>query len=457
MAKNKNNVVYFCKECGFESTKWLGQCPSCKSWDSFVEEKITNINSHDIFTESSKNIDIIPKTISEIDDNEFDRTKTGISEFDNLIGGGIVKGSLTLLGGSPGIGKSTLILQIANKLGANNKKVLYISGEESLSQIKLRANRIGTFSESVKFVSETNINKIIKLALSINPDLLIIDSIQTMSSDAEDKTPGSITQVKIATSNFFRLSKEYNISTIIIGHITKDGSVAGPKLMEHMVDTVLYFEDDSLKNLRILRCSKNRFGASDELAVFEMDTNGLKEISNPSEIFLEGRPKDATGCVVTCIIESNKPILIEVQALVTKSAYGLARRNANGIDINRLNLLIAIIEKRMQIPLFEYDIYVNITGGLKIKDASIDLAIIMAIISSYKNKVLGDDVIYCGEVGLSGEVRSITNVNKRIQEAMKLGFKKIFLPKSNIDNLDKNALDKYKNNIEIKAITDLMS
>ena len=226
--------------------------------------------------------------------------------------------------------------------------------------------------------------------------------------------------------------------------------------MEHMVDTVLYFEDDALKNLRILRCRKNRFGSSDELAVFEMNETGLKEITNPSEIFLEGRPKDATGCVVTCIVESNKPILIEVQALVTKSSYGMARRNASGIDINRLNLLIAIIEKRMQIPLFEYDIYVNITGGLKIKDASIDLAIIMAIISSFSNKVLGDDVIYCGEVGLSGEVRSIINVNKRIQEGMKLGFKKIFLPKSNIDNLDKNTLDKYKN-IEIKAITDLMT
>ena len=286
MAKNKNNIAYFCKECGYESTKWLGQCPSCKSWDSFVEEKIINTNSNDIFTEISKKPDIIPKTINEISENEFEKIKTGINEFDNLIGGGIVKGSLTLLGGSPGIGKSTLILQIAKELGNINKKVLYVSGEESLSQIKLRANRIGKFSDSVKFVSETSINKIIKLALNTNPDLLIIDSIQTMSSDAEDKTPGSITQVKIATSNFFRLSKEYNISTIIIGHITKDGAVAGPKLMEHMVDTVLYFEDDALKNLRILRCRKNRFGSSDELAVFEMDTNGLKEITNPSEIFL---------------------------------------------------------------------------------------------------------------------------------------------------------------------------
>ena len=456
MAKSKNNTVYFCKECGYESSKWLGQCPSCKSWDCFVEEKKVDIVSNDIFSEINTKVDIKPKTINEIDDKEFSRISTGINEFDNLLGGGIVKGSLTLLGGSPGIGKSTLILQISNKLGQNDKKVLYVSGEESLSQLKLRANRIGKFNDNVKFVSETSINKIIKLALDMKPDLLIIDSIQTMSSDIDDKTPGTISQVKIATSNFFRLSKEFGISTIIIGHITKDGSVAGPKLMEHIVDTVLYFEDDALKNLRILRCRKNRFGSSDELAVFEMDSAGLKEIVNPSEIFLEGRPKNATGCVVTCIIESNKPLLIEVQALVTKSSYGLARRNANGIDINRLNLLIAIIEKRMQIPLFEYDIYVNITGGLKIKDASIDLAIIMAIISSYSNKVLGSDVIYCGEVGLSGEVRSITNVNKRIQEAMKLGFKKIFLPKSNIDNMDKNTLDKFKD-IEIKAITDVMT
>lgn len=456
MSKKVNKSSFYCKECGFESIKWLGQCPSCGSWNTFIEaEKISNTLGNSLGIDSKASI-IEPKPLSGIQDVKEERILTNISEFDNLLGGGIVKGSLTLLGGAPGIGKSTLLLQIVKSLGDKGIEVLYVSGEESLNQIKLRANRLGSFNNSVKFISDTNMDSIIATIVKTRPEVLIIDSIQTMAMNLEDKVPGSITQVRACTQAIFRLCKEYDISSFIVGHITKEGTVAGPKLLEHIVDTVLYFEDDQLKNLRILRCNKNRFGSSDTLAVFEMTSVGLKEIKNPSEIFLEGRPSDATGCVVTCVIESGRPILLEIQALVTKSSFGIARRTINGADYNKLNLLIAIIEKRMNIPLYQYDIYINITGGLKIKDTSIDLAIIMAIVSSYKNVALKSDCIYCGEVGLSGEVRSISNINSRVQEAIKLGYKIIFLPKTNVDNLDSNIIKKY-NNIEIKPVQDVLS
>lgn len=456
MSKKANKSSFYCKECGFESIKWLGQCPSCGSWNTFIEaEKISNTIGNSLGIDSKASI-IEPKPLSGIQDVKEEKISTNISEFDNLLGGGIVKGSLTLLGGAPGIGKSTLLLQIVKSLGDRGVEVLYVSGEESLNQIKLRANRLGSFSDSVKFISDTNMDSIIATIIKTKPEVLIVDSIQTMAMNLEDKVPGSITQVRACTQAIFRLCKEYNISSFIVGHITKEGTVAGPKLLEHIVDTVLYFEDDQLKSLRILRCNKNRFGSSDTLAVFEMTSGGLKEIKNPSEIFLEGRPSDATGCVVTCVIESGRPILLEIQALVTKSSFGIARRTINGADYNKLNLLIAIIEKRMNIPLYQYDIYINITGGLKIKDTSIDLAIIMAIVSSYKNVALKSDCIYCGEVGLSGEVRSISNINSRVQEAIKLGYKIIFLPKTNVDNLDSNIIKKY-NNIEIKPVQDVLS
>lgn len=456
MSKKANKSSFYCKECGFESIKWLGQCPSCGSWNTFIEsEKISNTIGNSLGIDSKASI-IEPKPLSGIEDVKEERILTNISEFDNLLGGGIVKGSLTLLGGAPGIGKSTLLLQIVKSLGDRGVEVLYVSGEESLNQIKLRANRLGNFSDSVKFISDTNMDSIIATIIKTKPEVLIVDSIQTMAMNLEDKVPGSITQVRACTQAIFRLCKEYNISSFIVGHITKEGTVAGPKLLEHIVDTVLYFEDDQLKSLRILRCNKNRFGSSDTLAVFEMTSGGLKEIKNPSEIFLEGRPSDATGCVVTCVIESGRPILLEIQALVTKSSFGIARRTINGADYNKLNLLIAIIEKRMNIPLYQYDIYINITGGIKIKDTSIDLAIIMAIVSSYKNVALKSDCIYCGEVGLSGEVRSISNINSRVQEAIKLGYKIIFLPKTNVDNLDSNIIKKY-NNIEIKPVQDVLS
>lgn len=455
MSKKTDKNLFYCKECGYESAKWLGQCPSCNSWNTFVEaEKPSKTISNSLGISSTAQV-IDAKTLNSIEDAKEERILTSISEFDNLLGGGVVRGSLSLIGGAPGIGKSTLLLQIVKSLGDKEIDVLYVSGEESLNQIKLRANRVGQFSDKVRFISDTNMDSIIATVIKLKPRVLIIDSIQTMALNLDDKVPGSITQVRACTQAIFRICKEYNISGFIVGHITKEGTVAGPKLLEHIVDVVLYFEDDQLKNLRILRCIKNRFGSCDALAVFEMTGAGLKEIKNPSEIFLEGRPKDATGCVVTCIIESGRPLLIEVQALVTKSAFGIARRTINGADFNRLNLLTAIIEKRLNIPLYQYDIYVNITGGLKIKDTSIDLAIIMAILSSYKNKALKSDCIYCGEVGLSGEVRSISNINLRVNEAIKLGYKMIFLPKTNVDSLDSAMLSKYKN-IEIKPIQDIL-
>ena len=456
MSKKSVKTSFYCKECGFESIKWLGQCPSCGAWNTFVEsEKVSPVVTNSLGIKVDATI-IEPKTLNSIEDVKEERILTNISEFDNLLGGGIVKGSLSLIGGAPGIGKSTLLLQVVKSLGDKNINVLYVSGEESFRQIKIRASRIGKFSDSVKFISDTNMDSILATIIKSKPDVLIIDSIQTMALNLEDKIPGSITQVKACTQVLFRICKDYNISCFIVGHITKEGTVAGPKLLEHIVDVVLYFEDDQLKNLRILRCNKNRFGSCDALAVFEMTNVGLREIKNPSEIFLEGRPSGATGCVVTCIIESGRPILLEVQALVTKSSFGIARRTINGADLNRLNLLIAIIEKRMNIPLFQFDIYINITGGLKIKDTSIDLAIIMAIVSSYKNVALKNDCIYCGEVGLSGEVRSITNINSRVQEAIKLGYKMIFLPKSNVDSLDETIINKYKD-IEIKSVQDVMN
>ena len=451
MSKKNNKNLFYCKECGFESAKWMGQCPSCNAWNSFVEAEKVDTTLNMSLGIDTNTLTLEPKALNDIEEVKEERIKTGISEFDNLLGGGIVKGSLSLIGGAPGIGKSTLLLQIVKNLGDKDISVLYVSGEESLSQIKIRANRVGKFKDNVRFLSSNNMDSVLATVIKTKPDVLIIDSIQTMALNLEDKVPGSITQVRACTQGIFRVCKDYNISSFIVGHITKEGTVAGPKLLEHIVDVVLYFEDDQLKNLRILRCNKNRFGSLDTLAVFEMTSLGLREVKNPSEVFLDGRPSNATGCVVTCIVESGRPILLEVQALVTKTSFGIPRRTINGADINRLNLLIAILEKRKNIPLFQYDIYINITGGLKIKDTSIDLAIIMAILSSFKEKALKNDCIYCGEVGLSGEVRSISNINIRVQEAIKLGYKTIFLPKVNIDSIDSKILEKYEG-IEIKPI-----
>lgn len=450
MAKKKNTIFY-CTECGNEYNNWVGQCPNCHSWNTIVEKAVDNISN---IGNVNINIDYKkPKTVDKIEDTNHQKIKTNISEFDDMIGGGVVNGSLTLIGGAPGIGKSTLLLQICKNIGDAGYKILYVSGEESLSQIKMRAERIGKFSQNVLFLDTVNIQNALNIIDTEKPDFLIIDSIQTMTDGEIGQVAGSINQVRIVSQIIFRIAKEKNITTFIIGHVTKDGQVAGPKILEHLVDTVLYFEDDTNTNLRLLRSYKNRFGKSNTLAVFSMEKDGLKDIKNPSEIFLDGKPTDNSGSCITCIIDGGRPILVEVQSLVTKSGLGIARRNIIGADYNKLTMLIAIIEKRLNIPLHEYDIYVNITGGLKIKDTAIDLAIIMAIISSYKNKALGIDCIYAGEVGLSGEIRSITNVNTRIEEAMKLGYKRIFLPKVNVDKIN---LNDYKN-INIKGIKDIIN
>lgn len=447
--------MYFCKECGFESQKWLGQCPSCKEWNTFVETKIKN-KSLDISLNLKNEEFVKPTVLKDIKVSEDDKINTGFKEFDEVLGGGIVKGSLILLGGAPGIGKSTLLLQLCSNLGKNGKKVLYVSGEESLKQIKLRALRVGEFNDNIEFLAQTNIQSIGKLLNSTDKkyDVLIIDSIQTMSMGEDDSIPGSLKEVKETSAYIFRICKQLEIATFIVGHITKEGTVAGPKILEHMVDTVLYFEDDNVKNLRLIRCNKNRFGSSQNLAVFEMEKNGLIPVSNPSQIFLQGKPSNASGCTITCIIDGNRPILLEIQALVTKSSFGYAKRTVNGSDFNRLNLLIAIIEKRLEIPLYDYDIFVNITGGMRINEPSLDLPIIVAILSSYRNQATDAESIYCGEVGLSGEVRPIDSINVRINEAMKLGYKKIFIPKSNLDKIDKEILNRYKG-IEIKPVANI--
>lgn len=449
MAKKKSTIFY-CTECGNELKNWVGQCPMCHSWNTIIEKENVEINSISGIAISASNK--IPKSIDKIENKSYTRFKTDINEFDSLLGGGIVEGSLSLIGGAPGIGKSTLLLQICKSFGDQGKKVLYVSGEENLSQIKMRAERIGDFTNNVLFLDDVNLPSIISIIDKEKPDFLVIDSIQTMNDGSSEQVAGSINQVRICAQILFRIAKERNITTFIIGHVTKDGQVAGPKILEHLVDTVLYFEDDMNQNLRLLRCYKNRFGKDTSLAVFSMEKNGLREIANPSEIFLDSSHNEKIGSCITCIVDSGRPILVEVQSLVTKSGLGMARRNINGGDYNKLAMLIAIIEKRLNIPLYEYDIFVNITGGLKIKDTSIDLAIIMAIISSYKNKSLGSDCIYAGEVGLSGEVRSINNAQTRIDEAMKLGYKRIFLPKTNVDKINK---EDYKN-ISVIAVSDII-
>ena len=450
MAK-KSQTTFFCKECGYESSKWLGQCPECKTWNSFVEEKI--IDSSNVLKSISRGEKLKPMSLSEVKLDKEEKIKTGFSELDNALGGGIVKGSLVLIGGAPGIGKSTLLLQVCSNVEKNNKKVIYVSAEESLKQIKLRANRVCKFTDNMKFLNESNVSNIYETMIEEKPDLLIIDSIQTMKAVGNEGMPGSVSQVKESSEVLFRLAKENGIAIIIVGHITKEGTVAGPKILEHMVDTVLYFEDDWTKNFRLVRCKKNRFGSVNEIAVFEMGNSGLTQVENASEIFLAGRPSGASGCVVTCIVEGRRPMLMEIQSLVCKSNYGMARRTVNGVDHNRLSVLIAIIEKRLNIDLSGMDVLVSITGGIRSNEPSIDLAVIVAIISSYKNIPTEPDAIYCGEVGLSGEVRSISNADIRIMEAKKLGYKKIFLPKANVEKMDKSLLD----GIEVKAVSTILN
>lgn len=451
MAK-KDSIVYFCNECGFESSKWMGQCPACKAWNSFVEEKVNkkSVSGNGSLTRREE---VKPLPMSEINTEEESRTVIGINELDRVLGGGIVKGSLTLVGGDPGIGKSTLLLQVCKKLSDAGLNVLYVSGEESLRQIKLRANRIGQMNDNLKLLCETDL-RLIEDAIKRNkPDVAVIDSIQTMYDEEVGSAAGSVSQVREATSVFMRLAKEGNVSIFIVGHVTKEGTVAGPRVLEHMVDTVLYFEGDRHASYRILRGVKNRFGSTNEIGVFEMKNEGLTEVPNPSEFMLSGKPENSSGSIVSCSMEGTRPILVEIQALVSKTSFGFPRRQSAGSDTNRLNLLMAVLEKRLNLALYDQDAYVNIAGGIKVTEPAVDLGIVMAIISSYKNRAIDDKTIAFGEVGLSGEVRAVSQAVARVAEAKKLGFNTCIVPYSVMDSVKEIKGIKI---VGVKSISEIM-
>lgn len=423
MAKGKKSV-FFCQNCGHEENKWLGQCPMCKEWNTFVEEPVSFSKSAS--AKLIKDAEVV--ALKHVETDQEERIKTKIEELDRVLGGGIVPGSLLLVGGDPGIGKSTLLLQVCQRLCEDKHQVLYISGEESLKQIKLRANRMGEFTEDLLLLCETNLEIVKNVIQKRKPEVVIIDSIQTMYSEEVASAPGSVSQVRESTDVFMQLAKGLGISIFIVGHVTKEGTVAGPRVLEHMVDTVLYFEGDRHASYRILRGVKNRFGSTNEIGVFEMRQNGLVEVENPSEFMLNGKPENASGSVVACSMEGTRPILIEIQALVCSSNFGMPRRTAAGTDYNRVNLLMAVLEKRVGIHLSNYDAYVNIAGGIKMNEPAVDLGIVMAIVSSYKNQPIDEKTIVFGEVGLSGEVRAVNMPEQRVAEAKKLGFTTCIMP-----------------------------
>lgn len=425
MAKGKT-TVYFCQNCGYESAKWMGQCPGCREWNTFVEELIDKKNVGKGKIPESETAKAVP--LSQIEMTQDKRISTEIKELDRVLGGGIVQGSLVLVGGDPGIGKSTLLLQVCRNLADQGTEVLYISGEESLQQIKIRAERIGTFRDSLSLLCETNLDVIQKVIDREKPKVVVIDSIQTMYNEAVASAPGSVSQVREATGILMQIAKGMGISIFIVGHVTKEGVVAGPRVLEHMVDTVLYFEGDRHAAYRILRGVKNRFGSTNEIGVFEMRQDGLTEVENPSEFMLSGKPQGASGSVVACSMEGTRPILLEVQALVCHSNFGIPRRTAAGTDFNRVNLLMAVLEKRLGLQLGNCDAYVNIAGGIRMNEPAIDLGIVLALVSSYKDKAIDEKTICFGEVGLSGEVRAVSMVEQRVLEAKKLGFEVCILP-----------------------------
>ncbi len=432
----KNVSVFFCQECGNETSKWAGKCPACGAWNSLVEEIVDKSS----IKQRAKVADVKPTKIIDVTTSNEARISTKIDEFDRVLGGGIVPGSMVLVGGDPGIGKSTLLLQTCRELCLAGVNVLYVSGEESLQQIKIRADRIGCFNDKLDLLCETNLDTIRTVVEREKPTVLIIDSIQTMYNETVGSAPGSVSQVRESTSVLMEISKVQGIATFIVGHVTKEGTVAGPRVLEHMVDTVLYFEGDRHASYRILRGVKNRFGSTNEIGVFEMKDTGLEEVKNPSSVMLDGRPENATGSIVTCSVEGTRPILVEIQSLVSKTAFEIPRRMATGCDYNRVNLLVAVLErmrdakanKACGIFLGKSDIYVNIAGGIRINEPAIDLAIAMAIYSSEKDISVEPKTLIFGEIGLSGEVRSVSMAEQRVNEAKKLGFQKVIIPFANI-------------------------
>lgn len=450
MAKIKN--VFFCKECGNESPKWIGHCPGCGAWNSYVEESVVvgskdrNDNKKSTITKSE------PVNIQNISNIKESRIDLGYEEFNRVLGGGLVPGSLILLGGEPGIGKSTLLLQTALKL--RNKKILYVSGEESAQQIKMRAERIGIVNQECLILTETKTSEIIKHFENTKPDIVIIDSIQTLESSYIDTSAGSISQIRETAAEINKVAKSNNVPTFLIGHITKDGSIAGPKILEHIVDTVIQFEGDRHYGFRILRTIKNRFGSSSELGIFEMNSNGLREVSNPSEILLSQRDEEVSGISIAAMVEGLRPMMIETQALVSTAAYGTPQRSCTGFDTRRLNMLLAVLEKRAGFRLSTKDVFLNIAGGLRVDDPAIDLAVVASILSSNEDIAINRRYAFAAEIGLSGEVRSVNRIETRIAEADKLGMEKIFISKYNYKGIDTS-----KYNVEIvplATISDLI-
>lgn len=445
MAKNK--TVFFCKNCGYESAKWMGQCPGCREWNTFTEEAVvsskTSGKSHDRLRDAA------PKLLSEISTDKEERFSTGMGELDRVLGGGIVRGSLVLVGGDPGIGKSTIMLQVSRNLSKDDHTVLYVSGEESYRQIRMRADRLGSFSDNFSLFCETELGVISDVIRKRKPEFVVIDSIQTMQTEEIGSAPGSITQVREATGVLMQLAKSEGVTIFLIGHVTKEGVVAGPRVLEHMVDAVLYFEGERHNSYRILRGVKNRFGSTNEIGVFEMHESGLSEVENPSEYLLLGRPKNQNGSVVVCSMEGTRPLLLEIQALVCHSYFNVPRRTSVGTDINRVNLLMAVLEKRLGLSLSSCDAYVNITGGIRINEPALDLGIVLAILSSYREVPLDPALLCFGEVGLSGEIRMAGQADLRIAEARKLGFKRCMLPKASMKGL------KSSPDMELLPVSDL--
>lgn len=435
MAKAK--TVFVCNECGYESPKWLGKCPACNSWNTFFEQKI--VESKSTATGKSVKERAMPKVLNEVVGKNESRIDTGIGELNRVLGGGLVNGSLVLLGGEPGIGKSTLILELCDKITGNGK-VLYVSGEESAEQIKIRADRLGIKNNNIMFLGETDIDVIEETILSLNPKLVIIDSIQTMYSEEITSAAGTVSQVREITSRIMRVCKGHQITTIIIGHVTKDGNIAGPRVLEHMVDTVLYLEGERYFSYRMLRSVKNRFGSTNELGMFEMQDVGMVEIKNPSQILISDREENPSGSIIVVSIEGTRPLLIELQALTTPSVFGIPKRAANGVDYNRLTMLLAVLEKKAHLPLGTQDVYLNVVSGIRLVEPAVDLGAVLVVASSFRNMPIAKDVVAIGEVGLTGEIRAVNLIEKRIKEAERMGFKTCIIPESN----KKLLKEKYK-------------
>lgn len=435
--KLKTKTTYICSECGYKSPRWLGKCPGCGTWNS-MQETITDIKPSKNTSQKAARIldesDRAPKLIGEVKPGFEKRCSTGLHELDRVLGGGIVQGSLILVGGDPGIGKSTLLLQICQSVG-NDKKVLYVSGEESEGQIKIRAQRLGVESKNLYLISETDVELILEYIKRLNPDIVIIDSIQTMHREDIQSASGSVPQVREATNAFMHIAKSTGTAMFIVGHVTKDGAIAGPRVLEHMVDCVLYFEGDKQMTFRILRAVKNRFGSTNEIGVFEMRNEGLREVENPSAMLLEGRNDECSGGAVVCTMEGSRGVMAEIQALVAPTGFGNPRRMSSGIDLNRVILLIAVLEKRARLNLSNSDIYINVAGGLRIDETAVDLTVCAAVASGQSDIVLPRDMIFMGEVGLGGEIRAVSRLEKRISEAAKLGFTSAVVPKQSLKGI----------------------